>query len=55
MMYTHTDKGKARLSVLWDKSRLPRPPVPEGGKVNESNETLVVVPMSDDVHGTGDD
>ena len=42
------------MSILRDVPCLPWPPVPQGGKVNESNKTLIVVPMSNDVHRTGD-
>ena len=53
-MHTHTEDGRARLSHLGDKSLLPWPSVPQGLKVNESNKALVVVPMSNDMHSTGD-
>ena len=51
---THTDEGWGRLGHLRDKPLLPWPPVPQGLKVNESNKTLVVVPMSNNMYGTRD-
>ncbi len=52
---THWDKGRevSRLSSPGHFSRLPRPLCVECILRDEANETLIVVPVSNDVHGTG--
>ena len=51
---THADNIWGRLSILWDKSGLPWPPRPQDRKGNKSKESFVVVPVSNNVYGTGD-
>ena len=43
------------LGIIWDTPYLPWNPVSEGGEIWSGQEPLIVVPVSNDVYGTGED